>query len=234
MKHKKKLRKMEEFLTREYETAVQAADRFLDAETYSFPCGNSPGMFISEILQAYNDKIETDPFSAFAAKEDDLMAACKIYGLSGKEESGAGMISLMKRHCRVSGRHCPVSDNFCIQIRTEDPDICYSLSIDADSVFAANVFIDSLLGRCFMIVEAADSDSICMPLNGIRLLSVDKQGKHGECIGLVIEYAKPMPIGIYSGIVCGPELKWNSRFMGMDKNADRYSCKKSKDKEKGE
>lgn len=213
MKDKKKLSKMMKFLIREYGTAVKAADRFLDAETYSVPCGSSPGMFISEILQTHNDKPENGPFSVFAAKENDLLEACKIYELSGKEESGAGMVSLMKRSCRVNGRHYTISDNACIQIRTEDPDICYSLVIDAASVFAASVFIDSLLGRCFMIVEAADSDSICIPLNGIRLLSVEKQGKHGEYTGMVIEYVKPMSVGIYSGI------------LRIDKNADRYPHK---------
>lgn len=78
MKEKKKLSKLEKCLVQEFEADIKTADRFLRDEECSLPCGSSPGMFLSELFQSCSNMPETDPFSKFAANQDDLLDAGRI------------------------------------------------------------------------------------------------------------------------------------------------------------
>lgn len=216
MKDKKKWSRMEKFLIREYERKAAASGRFLETETRSFPCGRNPGAFISEHLQSHNDRIETDPFCKFAAKREDLLEARRIYGLSRQQDSGACVISFDKWECSVNGSHYAISDSAYVQIRTQDPDMYYSLAVDVSSPFAADIYTDSFSGRCFIMIETADSGRICIPLNEVRFLSVGKQKNRRGNTGRAIEYTRSS--GIYDTIVCGPEMEWIRQRMKPDEN----------------
>ena len=71
MKEKKKLSKMEKRILREIDMNMETVTRFLNDEEYSIPCGSSPGMFLSELFQSCDNPHETDPFSIYAADQDD-------------------------------------------------------------------------------------------------------------------------------------------------------------------
>lgn len=228
MKDKKKLSKLEKCLVREFEADMETADRFLRDEEYSLPCGSSPGMFLSELFQSCSNMPETDPFSMFAADQDDLLAASKISELSGKEDGGGCMISLGRRICDINGCHYAISDTVYIQARVKDSDICCSLLLDAADIFAAEVFADSYSGRCFMMVDVAGSDRICIPLHGFRLLSIHKKRNRWEDTGLVVEYRKSVYTSMYDNIVCGTALGRIRKTLGMDNCKDRCINKQIK------
>lgn len=221
MKDKKKLSKLEKFLIREFEADMETADRFLREEEYSLPCGSSPGMFLSELFQSCSNLPETDPFSMFAADQDDLLAASKISELSGKEDGGGCRISFGRRICDINGRHYTISDTVCIQARVKDSDICCSLFLDAADIFAAEVFADSYFDRCFMMVDVAESNRICIPLHGFRFLSIHKKRNRWEDTGLVVEYRKSVYTSMYDNIVCGTALDRIRKTLGMDNCKDR-------------
>lgn len=221
MKDKKKLSKFEKCLIREFEAGMKTADRFLRDEEYSLPCGSSPGMFLSELFQSCSSLPETDPFSMFAAGQDDLLAASMISELSREKDGGGCRISLGRRICDINGRHYTISDTVCIQARVEDSDICCSLFLDAADVFAAEVFADSYSGRCFMMADVAGSDRICIPLHGFRLLSIHKKRNSWEDTGLVVEYMKSVYAGMYDNIVCGTALDRIRKTLGMGNCKDR-------------
>lgn len=220
MKDKKKLSKFEKCLVREFEAGMKTADRFLRDEEYSLQCGSSPGMFLSELFQSCSNLPETDPFSMFAAGQDDLLAASMISELSGEKDGGGCRISLGRRICDINGRRYTISDMVYIQARVEDSDICCSLFLDAADVFAAEVFADSF-DRCFMMVEVVNSDRICVPLHGFRLLSIHKNRNSWEDTGLVVEYMKSVYTSMYDNIVCGTALDRIRKTLGMDNCKDR-------------
>lgn len=110
MKEKKKLSKLEKCLVREFEADMKTADRFLRDEECSLPCGSSPGMFLSELFQSCSNLPETDPFSKFAANQDDLLDAGRISVLSREAGAGGCMVSFSRRTCDVNGRHYAISD----------------------------------------------------------------------------------------------------------------------------
>lgn len=175
MKNRKKLNRLDKYMLREHEAAMDMAGRFCCAEANSIPCGSSPGVFISELFQSHYDMDGTGPFSEFAAKEDN-------------------------------GRHYTIKDDAFVQIRTKGSDIYYSLFLDAAETFAADIFADSFTGRCFILIDAADSDRICVPLSGVRLLSIERQKPHGGGTGLIIEYDEYLESGVHGRIVCGMAL----------------------------
>ena len=109
MEDKKKLSKLEKCLVREFEAGMKTADRFLREEEYSLPCGSSPGMFLSELFQSCSNLSETDPFSMFAADQDDLLVASMISELSVEKDKGGCRISLGRRSCDINGRHYTIS-----------------------------------------------------------------------------------------------------------------------------
>lgn len=186
-------------------------------------CGSSPGVFISELFQSHYDMDGAGPFSEFAAKEDDLLAARGISELSHKEDAGGCVISLDKKACDVNGRHYTIKDDAFVQIRTKGSDIYYSLFLDAAETFAADIFADSFTGRCFIFIDAADSDRICVPLSGARLLSIEKQKLHRGGAGLIIEYDEYLESGVHGRIVCGMALDQIRR--ALQTGSDRYSCR---------
>ena len=157
----------------------------------------------------------------FAADQDDLLAASKISELSGKEDGGGCRISFGRRICDINGRHYTISDTVCIQARVKDSDICCSLFLDAADIFAAEVFADSYFDRCFMMVDVAESNRICIPLHGFRLLSIHKKRSRWEDTGLVVEYRKSVYTSMYDNIVCGMALDRIRKTLGMDNCKDR-------------
>lgn len=224
MKDKKKLSKLEKFLIREFEADMETADRFLRDEEYSLPCGSSPGMFLSELFQSCSNLSETDPFSMFAASQDDLRSACKISALSRKEDGGGCRISLGRRICDINGCHYAISDTAYIQIKVEDPGICCSMFINVANVFAAELFADSF-DRCFMIVEVVNSDRICVPLHGFRLFSMNKETGRGDETGIMVECVKSSYTSMHGGIIYGTALDRIRRKLWRDGHTDDFANK---------
>lgn len=216
MKNRKKPGRLEECMFREYEYGMEAAGRFCSAQTASIPCGRSPGMFISELFRMHNNLGETDPFAELAANEEAVFVARRISALSREENAGGCVVSFDKKMCDANGRRYMISDDAFVQIQTGDPDIYCSLILDAAETFAADVFADSFAGSCFMMINVAGSGRICVPLEGFRILSVEKQKPRREICGWIVEYGKSLPGGINDSIVCGPALWQVQKVLGTD------------------
>lgn len=225
MKYKKKLSKMEKFALREYEVGTEAVNRFLHEETVSLPCGNSPGMFISELFQISGFKYDTDPFAAFKATEAAFEDAQRIARLSRIKDEGAGIIMLAERTCDVNGSRFAFPDTAFIQISTKSADICYSLLFNAADTFAADVLVDSFSNICFMMIEAADIGMLCVPLNEFRFLSIDRNRKCGENTGHIVEYEGFLKTGIHNHIIFGDTLDRVIKATGMDDCKNRCAYK---------
>lgn len=227
MKEKKKLSKLEKCLVQEFEADMKTADRFLRDEECSLPCGSSPGMFLSELFQSCSNLPETDPFSRFAANQDDLLDAGRISILSREAGAGGCMVSFSRRTCDVNGRHYAISDTAYIQIKVEDPGICCSMFMNAANVFAAELFADTF-DKCFMMAEVVNSDRICVPLHGFRLFSMHKETGRGDETGIIVECVKSSYTGMHGGIIYGTALDRIRRKLWRDGHTDDFANKRIK------